>query len=89
MQEPPPVDTTDSPIWEPTRKKRDSWVKRLFSTRIDLSTGRIRFVALCFFALYLVIGGRLVYLGSKPERPQSLRLAASEAVSAALLPGAK
>ena len=83
MQEPPPVDTTDSPIWEPTRKKRDSWVKRLFSTRIDLSTGRSRFVALCFFALYLVIGGRLVYLGSKPERPQSLRLAASEAVSAA------
>lgn len=51
-----------------------------FTTRIDKSTWRIRLVALGFACLFGVIGGRLVYFGMKPE-PQSLRRAASEAVS--------
>jgi cell division protein FtsI (penicillin-binding protein 3) len=52
----------------------------LMRTRIDKSGARIRFAACCFAALYAVIGGKLVYLGMKPE-PQSLRRAASEASS--------
>ena len=55
-------------------------VNNLMRTRIDKSTHRIRIVAFGFVALYCVIGGKLVYLGMKPE-PQSLRRAASEAVS--------
>ena len=52
----------------------------LLRTRIDKSTWRIRLVALGFAGLFSIIGGKLVYLGFKPE-PQSLRRAASEAVS--------
>ena len=52
----------------------------LLRTRIDKSTWRIRLVAMGFACLFCVIGGKLVYLGFKPE-PQSLRRAASEAVS--------
>lgn len=57
-------------------------VNNLMRTRIDKSTHRIRIVAFGFVALYGVIGGKLVYLGMKPE-PQTLRRAASEAASAA------
>jgi len=57
-------------------------LSNLMRTRIDKSTHRIRLVAFGFVALYCVIGGKLVYLGMKPE-PQTLRRAASEAVSAA------
>ena len=52
----------------------------LLRTRIDKSTWRIRLVAMGFACLFGVIGGKLVYLGFKPE-PQSLRRAASEAAS--------
>ncbi len=52
----------------------------LLRTRIDKSTWRIRLVAMGFACLFGVIGGKLVYLGFKPE-PQSLRRAASEAMS--------
>ncbi len=54
----------------------------LMRTRIDKSTHRIHLVAFGFVALYAVIGGKLIWLGMKPET-QSLRRAASEAVSAA------
>lgn len=57
-------------------------LSNLMRTRIDKSTHRIRIVAFGFVALYGVIGGKLVYLGMKPE-PQTLRRAASEAASAA------
>ena len=57
-------------------------LSNLMRTRIDKSTHRIRIVAVGFVALYCVIGGKLVYLGMKPE-PQTLRRAASEAASAA------
>ena len=56
--------------------------RNLTRTRIDKSTRRIRIVACGFVCLYAVIGGRLVYLGMKPDA-NSLRRAASEAVSAA------
>lgn len=54
----------------------------LMRTRIDKSTWRIRLVAMCFSGLFLVLAGKLVYLGFKPD-PQTLRRAASEAVSRA------
>ena len=44
----------------------------LFRTRLDKSSKRIRLVACAFGALYLVIGGKLVYLAFKPD-PQTLR----------------
>ena len=55
-------------------------VRDLLRWRIDKSTWRIRLVALGFAGIFGLIGGKLVYLGFKPE-PQSLRRAASEAVS--------
>ncbi len=57
-------------------------LSNLMRTRIDKSTHRIRLVAVGFVALYCLIGGKLVYLGMKPEA-QTLRRAASEAASAA------
>ncbi|MDB5651865.1 MAG: Peptidoglycan glycosyltransferase [Hyphomicrobiales bacterium] len=57
-------------------------LRNLMRTRIDKSTRRIRTVACGFILLYAIIGGKLFYLGLKPD-PQSLRRAASEAVSAA------
>ena len=64
----------------PLRHRFVAAMRDLLSTRIDKSTWRIRFVALGFAGLFMMIGGKLVYLGFKPE-PQSLRRAASEAVS--------
>jgi cell division protein FtsI (penicillin-binding protein 3) len=52
-----------------------------FSTSLSSSTSRIRFVAIAFLGLYAIIGGRLVYLGFKPD-PANLRRAAAEAVAA-------
>ena len=51
--------------------------------RADKSSWRIRLVAAGFAVLYLVIGLRLVYLGSEPEPPQTLKSAASDTVSEA------
>jgi cell division protein FtsI (penicillin-binding protein 3) len=88
LQDPPVFEETQAPapdeaLWEAPVRKRETFLHRLLRTRIDKSTRRIQLVALGFFAVYFVIAGKLVYLGSKPEPPQSLRLAASEAVSAA------
>ena len=54
----------------------------MMHTRLDKSGVRLRLVAFGFTAVFLAIGGKLVYLGFKPD-PQSLRRAASEAVSRA------
>ena len=80
-----PVILDDAP---PSLKKRRGFgipwgLRSLGVMRIDKSAGRIRKVVAAFFCLYLVICGKLIYLGLKPETPQSLRTAASEAVSAA------
>jgi cell division protein FtsI (penicillin-binding protein 3) len=56
-------------------------IRNLMRTRIDKSTHRIRLVAFAFIGLYVLIGGKLFWLGMKPDT-QSLRRAASEAVSA-------
>ena len=68
----------------PTRAARFWAIARaMMRLRIDLSGGRIRLAAVGFAFVYLVIAGKLVYLGFKPEPSQSLRRAASDAVSAA------
>ncbi len=87
-----PLDTTGpsieaiappAPIARPTFKARVARAARgLFQTRLDKSGARLRLLALGFTAIFCVIGGKLVYLGFKPD-PQSLRRAASEAVSRA------
>ncbi len=56
------------------------FARNLMRTHLDKSTWRIRLVAGGFALLYCVIGGKLVYLALKPD-PQTLRRAASEAVS--------
>jgi cell division protein FtsI (penicillin-binding protein 3) len=65
----------------PTRDYR-ALLARLFSTRLDKSDRRIRLVAAGFAFVYLVVAGKLLWLGFKPD-PQSLRTAAVEASAAA------
>ena len=78
---PEPIEAPEPEARQPTRLQRlRIFVRDLMRTHLDKSTWRIRLVAGGFACLYLVIGGKLVYLGFKPE-PQSLRRAASEAVS--------
>ena len=79
-----PLDATQPQDNKPPRASLRSRLAQsmtdLLRTRIDKSTWRIRLVAMGFACLFGIIGGKLVYLGFKPE-PQSLRRAASEAVS--------
>ena len=58
-------------------------VRRLFSSRLDKSAGRIRFIALAMAVAYLGIGVRLVALGVSHDPPQMLKAAADQAVSGA------
>ncbi len=57
--------------------------RNLFSTRLDKSGGRIRLIALAMLAAYFGIGVKLVALGLSHDPPQSLKLAADQAVSGA------
>ncbi len=57
-----------------------SVIRNMMHTRMDKSGARLRLIALGFAAIFALIGGKLVYLSFKPD-PQSLRRAASEAVS--------
>jgi cell division protein FtsI (penicillin-binding protein 3) len=57
--------------------------RRLFSARLDKSAGRIRFIALAMAVAYLGIGAKLVSLGVSHEPPQTLKVAADQAVSGA------
>jgi cell division protein FtsI (penicillin-binding protein 3) len=54
----------------------------LMSTKIGKSGVRIKLVALGFTALYLILAGKLVYLGAKPN-PETARREAAEATSRA------
>ncbi len=65
----------------PTRLKR-LWGD-VMRTRLDKSGSRLRLVGLAFIGVFCVISGKLVYIGLKPEAPQTLKRAASEAVSGA------
>ena len=67
----------------PEGTPRRSLLHRLFSTDLDKSAARIGLVGAAFVGLFLIIGGKLVYFGVKPEAPQSVRTAASDAVAAA------
>jgi cell division protein FtsI (penicillin-binding protein 3) len=57
--------------------------RRLFSARLDKSAGRIRFIALAMAVAYLGIGAKLVSLGVSHDPPQTLKVAADQAVSGA------
>ena len=80
--DPPALDpeVREAPVRRSLLASVMSMGRDLMRTRIDKSGLRIRLVAGGFALLYVVIGGRLVYLGFKPD-PQSLRRAASEASS--------
>jgi len=58
-------------------------VRRLFAARLDKSGGRIRFIALAMLAAYVGIGVKLVVLGVSHDPPQTLKVAADQAVSGA------
>ena len=55
----------------------------MFTTRLDKSTARLGLIALGFVALYGVIGGRLVYLGFKPDEGDTVKASAKSAISVA------
>ncbi len=57
--------------------------RRLFSARLDKSAARIRFIALAMAVAYLGIGVKLVSLGVSHDPPQTLKVAADQAVSGA------
>jgi len=57
--------------------------RRLFATRLDKSAGRIRFIALAMALAYAGVGAKLVALGVSHDPPQTLKVAADQAVSGA------
>jgi cell division protein FtsI (penicillin-binding protein 3) len=57
--------------------------REIFRTRLDKSGSRIRFIAAALFLVYAGIGGKLILLGLSHDPPQSLKVAADEAVSGA------
>jgi cell division protein FtsI (penicillin-binding protein 3) len=59
------------------------FVRDLFRTRLDKSSGRIRLVALVFVALYCVVGVRLALLGMRRDAPETFKHVAAEAAAAA------
>jgi len=70
-----------------TPKSRKPWLsgrlQGLFSTNVSYGPDRIRFVALCFLGIFATISGKLIYLGLKPEAPQTVKSAALDALSGA------
>ena len=60
-----------------------TFILGLFETRLDKTAGRTRIVALVFMMLFGVILGRLVVFGFKPDAPDTVKTAASDAVAAA------
>ncbi len=79
-----------SPNVENSARAGESWIARaktavrnLFSTRLDKSCGRIRSIALAMLAAYVGIAIKLVALGLSHDPPQTLKVAADQAVSGA------
>ncbi|MCB8821357.1 peptidoglycan D,D-transpeptidase FtsI family protein [Microvirga rosea] len=60
-----------------------TYVRELFRLRVDKSTSRVGFTALCFAGLFSVIGGRLAYLAMTSDTSSEVRRAASSEISAA------
>jgi cell division protein FtsI (penicillin-binding protein 3) len=65
----------------PTGASARQWLARVFSTSLSSSAPRMRLLAIAFLGLYLVICGKLVYLGLKPE-PTTIRRAVEAAAAA-------
>ncbi|MDE2361970.1 MAG: penicillin-binding protein 2 [Hyphomicrobiales bacterium] len=63
-------------------KKSRKWLEGLFSTKLEKSDRRVRLIGVGFAAVYLLIAGKLVWLGFKPDSA-SMRAAAVEASAAA------
>jgi cell division protein FtsI (penicillin-binding protein 3) len=55
--------------------------RNMFRMRYDKSSGRVRFAAAVFAALYCVIAGKLVLLGLRPDTQQNARSASPLSVS--------
>jgi cell division protein FtsI (penicillin-binding protein 3) len=79
-----------SPTAEEAVGAGESWIGRvkattraLFSTRLDKSGGRIRLIALAMVAAYFGVAVKLVALGVSHDPPQTLKVAADQAVSGA------
>jgi cell division protein FtsI (penicillin-binding protein 3) len=79
-----------SPSDEKGEGAGESWIGRikatvrsLFSTRLDKSGGRIRIIALAMLAAYGAISVKLIALGLSHDPPQTLKVAADQAVSGA------
>jgi cell division protein FtsI (penicillin-binding protein 3) len=58
-------------------------LRDMFSTRLDKSATRLGLVAFAFLGLYGVIGGRLLYLGLKPEEQETVRSSTKSNISIA------
>jgi cell division protein FtsI (penicillin-binding protein 3) len=79
-----------SPSDEKAQGGGESWIGRvkaaarsLFSTQLDKSGGRIRMIALAMLAAYGAISVKLIALGVSHDPPQTLKVAADQAVSGA------
>lgn len=67
----------------PPKAKWKLFHKGLVFADITHSTRRVQLVALGFLAIFGAINGKLIYLGSRPDAPQTLKSAASDALSGA------
>lgn len=77
------ADDQNAPVPASRMQRLRRFMRGVMSTRLDKSGSRIRLVAFAFGGLYLVIAGKLVYFGAKPDAPQTMRRAAAESISAA------
>ncbi|MGA3303171.1 MAG: penicillin-binding protein 2 [Methylovirgula sp.] len=50
---------------------RPSFLKRLFLTKLDKSTRRIKLIGFAFLLCYGIIAGRLIHFGMTPQQPTS------------------
>lgn len=64
------------------RAKLFAFLRGVLGTRIGKSGGRVRLITLAFGAVFLFLGGKLIWLGMKPEQ-NGLKRAATEASSRA------
>lgn len=67
----------------PKKRGAFNYVRELFRLRVDKSTSRVGFAALCFTCLFGVIGARLVHLAMTSDTSSEVRRAASSEISAA------
>ena len=62
---------------------KPGFFKRLFRTKLEKSTRRVKLIAWVFVLVYCAIVGKLIYFGLLPTSPQSAYRGASETVAAA------